>query len=153
VELDGIYHQPGWSPLAEDELVRRVGEAAAGDGWVMDGNYSAVRQLIWSRADTVVWLDLPRRTVMRRLIWRTIRRLITRTELWNGNREPWGNLVRRDPQMSIIAWAWHHHAVYQQRYAAAALDPAWVHLRFIRVTSPRDVRTLLDRTGRSPTGS
>jgi adenylate kinase family enzyme len=153
VELDGIYHQPGWSPLAKGELVRRVGEAAAGDGWVMDGNYSAVRQLIWSRADTVVWLDLPRRLVMRRLIWRTIRRLIRRTELWNGNREPWGNLVRWDPQMSIIAWAWHQHAVYQQRYAAAVLDPAWEHLRFIRVTSPRDVRTLLDRAGRSPTGS
>jgi adenylate kinase family enzyme len=152
VELDGIYHQPGWIPLAEDELVRRVGAAAAGDGWVIDGNYSAVRPLIWARADTVVWLDPPRRVVMRRLIWRTIRRVISRTELWNGNREPWQNLVRRDPQVSIIAWAWHQHAVYQQRYAAAARDPAWAHLRFSRVTSRRDVRALLDRAGSVPRG-
>jgi adenylate kinase family enzyme len=152
VELDGIYHQPGWIPLAEDELVRRVGAAAAGDGWVIDGNYGAVRPLIWARADTVVWLDPPRRIVMRRLVWRTIRRVISRTELWNGNREPWQNLVRRDPQMSIIAWAWRQHAVYQQRYAAAALDPAWAHLRFSRVTSRRDVRTLLDCAGPLPRG-
>lgn len=152
VELDGIYHQPGWIPLAGEEFVRRVGAAAAGDGWVIDGNYSAVRPLIWARADTVIWLDPPRRVVMRRLIWRTIRRVISRTELWNGNREPWQNLVRRDPQTSIIAWAWHQHAVYQQRYAAAALDPAWAHLRFSRVTSRRDVRTLLDRARPLPRG-
>jgi adenylate kinase family enzyme len=153
VELDGIYHQRGWTPLAEEELVRRVGEAAARDGWVIDGNYSAVRPLIWARADTVVWLDLPRRIVMRRIIWRTVRRVISRAELWNGNREPWQNLVRRDPHASLIAWAWHKHAVYQERYAAAARDPGWAHLRFIRVTSGREQRDLLDSAGRSPTGS
>ena len=71
----------------------------------------------------------------------------------NGNRESWQNLVRRDPQASIIAWAWHQHAVYQQRYAAAALDPACEHLRFIRVASRREVRALLDCAGRSPAGS
>jgi adenylate kinase family enzyme len=152
VELDGIYHQPGWIPLAGEEFVRRVGAAAAGDGWVIDGNYSAVRPLIWARADTVIWLDPPRRVVMRRLIWRTIRRVISRTELWNGNREPWQNLVRRDPQTSIIAWTWHQHVVYQQRYAAAALDPAWAHLRFSCVTSRRDVRTLLDGARPLPRG-
>ena len=147
VELDGIYHQPGWTPLAEEELVRRVGEAAAGDGWVIDGNYTAVRPLIWARADTVVWLDPPRRTVMRRIIWRTVRRVISRAELWNGNKEPWQNLVRRDPEASVIAWAWHKHAVYRERYAAAARDPAWAHLRFVRVTSRRDVRALLGSAG------
>jgi adenylate kinase family enzyme len=150
VELDGIYHQPGWTPLAEEELVRRVGEAAAGDGWVIDGNYTAVRPLIWARADTVVWLDLPRRTVMRRIIWRTVRRVISRAELWNGNKEPWQNLVRRDPEASVIAWAWHKHAVYRERYAAAARDPAWAHLRFVRVTSRRDVRALLGSAGYAP---
>src|ERR1039457_1789075 len=82
VELDGIYHQRGWTPLAEEELVRRVGEAAARDGWVIDGNYSAVRPLIWARADTVVWLDLPTRNVTRRIIWRTVRRVISRAEQW-----------------------------------------------------------------------
>ena len=83
-----MFHQPGWEPLPEDEFRRVVEAAAAGDSWVMDGNYSAVRPLVWARADTVVWLDLPRRTVMRQVIWRTLRRAVTRQELWNGNREP-----------------------------------------------------------------
>jgi adenylate kinase family enzyme len=65
LELDGVFHQPGWEPLPADSFRAVVAAAVAGDGWVLDGNYSAVRDLVWARADTVVWLDLPRRTVMR----------------------------------------------------------------------------------------
>ncbi len=80
-------------------------EAVAGDDWVVDGNYGAVRDLVWERADTVVWLDLPRRVVMRRVAIRTIRRALTREELWNGNREPLTNFYRWDPERNIIRWA------------------------------------------------
>ncbi len=153
VELDAIFHQPGWTPLPEDEFARRVGEAAAADGWVIDGNYSAVRPLVWARADTVVWLDLPRAVVMRRIIWRTLRRAVRRAELWNGNREPWQNFFRLDPLESIIAWSWSRHAVYRERYAAAALDPAWAHLRFVRIASGNDLRELLDNAGPSSAAS
>jgi len=71
VELDAIYHQPDWQPLAAEEFRALVTAAIAADGWVVDGNYSAVRELVWARADTVVWLDPPRLRVMRRIIWRT----------------------------------------------------------------------------------
>jgi len=143
-ELDAIFHQPGWTPLDGGQFRRRVTAIAAGDGWVIDGNYSAVRPLVWARADTVVWLDLPRRTVMRRLIWRTIRRAAGRIELWNGNRERWRNLFTWNEQESVISWAWHRYPVYRERYAAAAHDPACAHLTFIRVATRADVRQLLD---------
>jgi adenylate kinase family enzyme len=143
VELDSIYHQPGWAPLAADEFLRAASERAAADRWVIDGNYSAVRAVVWARADTVVWLDPPRRTVMRQVTWRTVRRAVTRQELWNGNREPLGNLFRWAPDESIISWAWHRHAVYRTRYAAAAADPANARLTFIRLGSRRDADRFL----------
>jgi adenylate kinase family enzyme len=143
LELDGVFHQPGWAPLDADEFRRVVAAAAAGDRWVMDGNYSAVRPIVWDRADTVVWLDLPRRTVMRQIVGRTLRRVVTREELWNGNREPFGNLLRWDPQESVISWAWHNHAKYRDRYAAAAAEPANAHLTFVRLTSRRDISRFL----------
>ncbi len=151
VELDAIYHQPGWAPLAAAEFRRQVAQLAAGDGWVIDGNYSAVRPLVWERADTVVWLDLPRRLVMRRVIWRTLRRVTFRTELWNGNRERWSNLLSWVPDESIISWAWHRHAVYRERYSAAMQDPGHAHLRFVRLGDPAAVRCFLAGTaaGRS----
>jgi len=139
LELDSVFHQPGWEPLAQDEFRRLVTARAGEDGWVIDGNYSAVRPIVWARADTVVWLDLPRRTVMRQVAWRTVRRAVTRQELWNGNREPLTNFLSWVPEKSVISWAWHKHAEYRARYGAAPDDPANAHLAFIRLTSRRDV--------------
>jgi adenylate kinase family enzyme len=143
VELDGIYHQPGWTPLPEAEFVARVAEVAGTDGWVIDGNYSAARSAVWARADTVVWLDPPRRTVMRRVLWRTLRRGVTRRELWNGNRESLRNLLSRDPNVNIALWAWRNHSRSRDRYRAAALDPLYAHLHFVRVGTTEDVQRLL----------
>jgi adenylate kinase family enzyme len=150
LELDGVFHQPGWASLDTDEFRRIVADAATGERWVMDGNYSAVRPIVWGRADTVVWLDLPRRTVMRQIVGRTLRRVATREELWNGNREQFGNLLRWDPQESIISWAWHNHAKYRERYAAAATEPANAHLTFVRLTSRRDITRFLAESAAGP---
>jgi len=143
LELDSIYHQPGWVPLEPAEFRHRVAGVAAGDGWVIDGNYSAVRPLVWDRADTVVWLDLPRRTVMRQIVWRTLRRVAFRAELWNGNRERWHNLLTWEQEESVISWAWHRHHVYRERYAAAAADPVYSHLRFVRLRHRAEIRRFL----------
>ena len=61
MELDSIYHQPGWTPLSDDEFRARVAAATEPETWVVDGNYSVIRDITWSRADTVVWFDLPYR--------------------------------------------------------------------------------------------
>jgi len=59
IELDALAWLPGWvnRPLAE--LRELVDERTRGPMWVVDGNYSKVRDLVWGRADTVVWLDYP----------------------------------------------------------------------------------------------
>ena len=144
LELDAVHHQPGWAPLPTDEFRRIIAARAAADGWVIDGNYSRVRDLVWARADTVVWLDLPKRTVMRQVVWRTLRRVALRRELWNGNRERWRNFLTWNPEQSVISWAWHKHAPDHAKYAAAAADPASAHLRFIRLASRRDIARFLD---------
>ena len=144
LELDAVHHQPGWAPLPTDEFRRIVAARAAAGGWVIDGNYGRVRDLVWARADTVVWLDLPKRTVMRQVVWRTLRRVALRRELWNGNRERWRNFLTWNPEQSVISWAWHKHAPDHAKYAAAAADPASAHLRFIRLASRRDIARFLD---------
>ncbi len=143
LELDSIYHQAGWVPLPAAEFTARVAAAVTADRWVIDGNYSAVRPLVWAHADTVVWLDLPRRTVMRRLVWRTLRRVAGRAELWNGNRERLRAMLSRDPGESLLVWAWQHYPVYRERYTAAMADPANAHLRFVRITGRAGLRRLL----------
>jgi adenylate kinase family enzyme len=143
IELDGIFHQTGWTPLDDDTFRARVREATATPSWVVDGNYSAVRELLWDRADTVVWFDLPYAVVMGRTIRRTVRRTVTRQELWNGNTEPWSNLFSWKPEKSIIAWSATRHKVYRQRYGDAEHDPRWAGLEFVHLRSQREADAFL----------
>src|SRR5260221_7221520 len=86
VELDAIFHQPGWGELPRDDFRQRVSDALTADRWVLDGNYSAVQDLVWRRADTVVWLDLPRPPGIRRVLPRTLPPALTRERPLNGDR-------------------------------------------------------------------
>lgn len=145
VELDALFWTDAdWTKLDRESFRAKVAELVAPDSWVIDGNYgNAVLDLVWERADTVVWLDLPRRTVLRQVVLRTWRRVLTRAELWNGCREPVSNLYRFDGK-SIIGFAWRSHPHQRATYAAAMADPANAHLEFVRLTSWRAARALLD---------
>ena len=92
VELDALHHGPYWQEATAEELRAKVEAALAGlDGWVTDGNYMGkIGTSVLDRADTVVWLDLPLRTLLPRIWRRTRRRRRDRVELWNeGNFETW----------------------------------------------------------------
>ena len=142
VELDALYHQPDWQPLSTSRFQHAVAQALQGDAWVVEGNYSAVRPQILAQADTVIWLDLPRASVMRQLLWRTLKRLLTRQVLWNGNRERWYNLFSTKPERSILLWAWTRHALYQQRYAEEMRN-APDQRRYLRLDSRQAVDAFL----------
>jgi adenylate kinase family enzyme len=144
IELDALFHQPGWVPLDDDTFRTRVIEALEAPAWVVDGNYSTVRDMVWERADTVVWFDLPYAVVMARTIRRTVRRTVTRQELWNGNTEPWSNLYSFNPKKSIVAWVATRHRVYRQRYREAERDPRWARLRIVCLHSQQEVDAFLD---------
>ena len=104
VELDALHWEADWTEAADDVLRQRVLAATAGEAWVIDGNYSAVRDIVWPRAQAVIWLDFPLRTVLWRYATRTRRRIQTYEELWpgTGNRERLSmHLLSRD---SLLWW-------------------------------------------------
>jgi adenylate kinase family enzyme len=154
VELDAFMHQPGWKPRPDDEFMEEVNRATAQPGWVIDGNYRqfVIEGPVWQRADTVVWLDLPRRTVMRQVIARTVRRALTREVLWNGNREPLSNFFSRDPDLNIILWTWVKYHEFVQRYLDGMADPRWRDITFIRLRSHDEARRWLESLGQAPAG-
>lgn len=86
VELDALHWEPNWTPAPVEVFRRRVREVTRAACWVVDGNYSQVRDVLWPAADTIVWLDYALPVIMGRLLRRTARRALPREELWNGNR-------------------------------------------------------------------
>jgi adenylate kinase family enzyme len=135
LELDSIYHQSNWHPLPDEDFRSAVRPLVGQDGWVVDGNYhrTGVQDIVWGRADTIIWLDLPRATTMWRVATRSLKRSFTRQELWNGNRESWTNLIHPDPTINIVMWTWTRYRATQDRYASASQDQRWSHLDWIRL--------------------
>ncbi|HUJ56804.1 MAG TPA: AAA family ATPase [Gaiellaceae bacterium] len=141
IELDALHHDPGWQEAPADVFQSRVRAAleAASHGWVADGNYHGkLGTFVLQHADTVVFLDLPRRTALRRVLWRTLRRSWTREELWNGNRESFRIAFSRD---SIVWWVLTRHGTHRKKWPPR-LAPL-THLDVVRLRSPREVREWL----------
>ena len=139
VELDSLHHGPGWTKRAE--FVDDVHRVVAGASWVSEWQYAAMRDVLLDRADLLVWLDLPRRVVMTRVVRRTLRRRLRREVLWNGNVEPplWTFLTERD---HIVRWAWRTHSRTRDRVTAAgAVRPELV---VVRLTSVAQVSAWAD---------
>ena len=85
IELDALHWQPNWIERPDDEFCALAAAALAQNSWVTDGNY--VRDLVWSRATTVIWLNYAFPVVLWRAVARTLRRALTGEELFSGNRE------------------------------------------------------------------
>ena len=138
VELDSLVHGPNWTETPDDDLRALVEPIVAADGWVIDrGYWGKLGDLVLRNADVVVWLDLPVRIWLPRLVRRTGRRLIRREELWNGNRETVRNFMfRRD---SLLWYALRNHPRHRRVYPKrlAAYDVA-------RLRSPREVDRWLE---------
>ena len=145
LELDSVMHQADWTPLAEDDFRQRIAIFMEENSyWIIDGNYSQVLDAVWSKADTVVWLDPPRLLIMYAVIGRTLVRLFTRRTLWNGNHESWSNLFRFNPQKSVVAWSWRCHGERRSQFQKAMGDPRWKHLVFIQLSDRKELSHWLE---------
>jgi adenylate kinase family enzyme len=133
-DLDALHWEANWTE-AEPEVFRaRVDAFTSGTTWVLAGNYKTVRDIIWSRIDTVVWLDFNLWVVMTRLVKRTFQRIIGRVELWNGNQEQLKMLFSKD---SIFLWALQTHRKNQDYYIELTSRPEYAHLHVVRLRTPR----------------
>lgn len=143
IELDGLFHRPGWEQAPLEEFLAAVAERTHSASWVVDGNYRG-RLTGELEADVYVWLDYPRRVTFPRVLRRTARRVITRQELWNGNRESWRAVLSRRADTSILVWSWTQHDAYRELFERLA-DDRWMRLR-----SPREAQNWLDDVTRRP---
>ncbi|MEU2778112.1 adenylate kinase [Streptomyces sp. NPDC007162] len=139
-EMDALYFDgPGWavnSAFAED-----VARFSARSRWIVDSlGYPEVRDLLWERADTVVWLDYPRQVVMPRVVRRSLRRSARREVLFGGNRETWGGWLSREHP---VWWSWSQHAGRRAEIARRTRDPRFGPLDTHRFNRPADTAAWL----------
>lgn len=141
-ELDGLFHGPSWTP--RESFVDEVSAIVSTDAWVSEWQYRSVRAVLLERAELLICLDYSRTLVTWRVVGRTLRRRIGRTELWNGNREPGLRTIFTDPE-HIIRWSWTTFS--RNRSTMRDLEERPPRgLQVVRLTSPRATRAWMARS-------
>ena len=146
VELDVLHWGPGWTECPDDEFRDAVREHAAAERWVIDGNYSKVRDIVLPRATDAVWLNYSFAVVFWRALRRTVGRSLWRKELFGGNRETFRmSFLSRD---SILLWVIQTHRRRNREYRALFSGDAGSHVRLTELRTPEEAEGLLRRLGR-----
>jgi len=143
VELDALNWEPGWVGLNETDPVEfetRIREATRGDAWVVAGSYTHFCQRVfWDRLEIVVWLDLSMSLALRRTLTRSWRRWRTKELLWGTNYEKFWPQLKLWEKESLVHWILTQHRRKRRQAQKWMSDPAFSHIRFIRLTSPVEV--------------
>ncbi|MFB8247606.1 adenylate kinase [Streptomyces sp. NPDC055952] len=139
-EMDALYFNgPNWA--VNNKLTEDVSRLTAEPHWIIDSlGYPEVRDLLWDRADTVMWLDYSKRVIMPRVLRRSFRRTVTREVLFGGNRETWaGWLSREHPAW----WAWSQHGARRREVERRVRDTRFAPLDTLRFRHPDDTAAWL----------
>ncbi|MBA3717181.1 MAG: AAA family ATPase [Actinobacteria bacterium] len=130
VHLDRLFWREGWTPAPPEEFRSALDDAIAGERWIVDGNFLSAGDARFERADTVVFLDLPRLTCLVRVLRRAVRdRGRSRPDLPEGCRE--------GVDWPFLKWIWRFPRDDRPRILdrLEQIPAEAVHLR-----SPADVR-------------
>jgi adenylate kinase family enzyme len=142
-ELDAMFHGPNWQPIPTFEVdVERVTRHPS---WVFDSDgYPQVRNLMWQRADTVIWVDYPRHVVMRQVVSRSARRARRQERIFNDNVERFRDWL--DPGHPI-PWAWAQYHRRRAEILTRMADPCHQHPRFVHLRGRDEAEQFLTRLG------
>ncbi|MBK0064390.1 MULTISPECIES: adenylate kinase [unclassified Acinetobacter] len=149
IEMDDLFWLDNWQETPDDEFVLKLQHKmdTAKEGWVLDGNYSRTLDLKLAKLDTMIWLDYSFSLNFYRSVKRAISRAISQEALWksSNNRESF----RRSflSQESIILWMIKHHSKNRKKYLNMMQNPAYQHIQFIRLTSPKQTVDFLKKVG------
>jgi len=145
IELDALYWNPNWAGTDDESFREKVETAIRSPRWVVAGNYSRVRNLIWSKAEAIVWLDYPFSVVFWRLLTRTVRRAVTQEELWNGNRDKFWRHLKLWSDESLFKWLFKTYWRRKREIPLQLQQREYQHLQVFHFKSPCETERWLDR--------
>lgn len=144
IELDALHWKSNWQICPSEEFQAKVEAQIQAEQWIVDGNYSKVRSLVWEKADTIIWIKIPLRLNLWNAIRRSAHRIFTREKLWGtDNRE---SLWRQFSKDSIIRWVWQTYWRHNEGYAQAfrRLSRLQNSPRLVCLQGTEQIRSFLD---------
>jgi adenylate kinase family enzyme len=143
IELDALHWEPNWQAAPLEVFRARVEQATQGEKWIVAGNYHVVRDLLWPKAEAVIWLDYSLGRVLWQLTHRSLARWWTRELLWGTNYEPFWIHLKLWSTDSLYHWLFKTYWRRKREYPLLLSQPEYRHLKLIRFKHPGDTKEWL----------
>jgi adenylate kinase family enzyme len=138
IELDALHWEPGWQEAPLEVFRVRVETAIKAERWIVAGNYHVVRDLIWPKAEAVIWLDYSLLRIFWQLTCHTFKRWWTQEPLWGTNRERLWVHFKLWSQESLFHWLFKTYWRRKRETPELLALPEHRHLKLIRFKHPRE---------------
>ncbi|NNC96341.1 MAG: AAA family ATPase [Chitinophagales bacterium] len=144
LELDTYHWSANWTEVSDEEFKKKVhGFLAANDSWIIDGNYSQLRETIWPQADTIIWLNYPFILTFYRSLKRSIKRIILKEKLFGGNVETFKRtFFSKD---SILLWVIKTHGQRRTGYPKILLKEEFANADKLIFKTPNQAKAYLSQ--------
>ena len=155
VELDALNWLPNWVGLNAtdpDRLVELFKEATEGDAWVVAGSYSHLSEAaFYDRLTTVIWLDLPRRTLVYRCLRRSWLRSYRKTLLWGTNTERFIDQLKIwRKEDSLLWWVWTQAERKKREGEQRCAEGIWKDMNVVKLHSAKEINRWLESQALPP---
>lgn len=144
IELDALHWEPNWQGAPLEVFRARVENATQADTWIVAGNYHVVRDLIWPKAEAILWLDYPLGIVFWQLTRRNFQRWWTQELLWGSNREPFWVHFKFWSTDSLYHWLFKTYWRRKREIPMLLSQPEFQHLHLIRFGHPKETQAWLE---------
>jgi len=138
IELDALHWEPNWQEAPLQIFRARVEAATQSARWVVAGNYHVVRDLVWPKAEAIIWLDYSLWRILWQLTRRTLVRWWSQELLWGTNRENLLIHFKLWSQESLFHWLFKTYWRRKREYPMLLSQPEHQHLKLIRFTHPKE---------------
>lgn len=134
IATDALYWRDDWQAVPMEAVLRQLEQATKTETWILDGNVDNGRDVIWQRADTIIWLDY----ALPRLLWQVTRRNI----MWWLQRKSWTETAMTwQHAWSGIRHAYRSHALKRAHYPEYLYD--FPHAKIYHFRQPKEAQRWL----------
>ncbi len=145
IDLDALHWEPNWIEAPLEVFRERVSKAMQAPAWVVAGNYHVVRDLIWSQAEVIIWLDYSLPRIFGQLTRRTFSRWWRHELLWGTNYEDLTMHFKIWSQESLYHWLFKTYWRRKREVPQLLAQPEFQHLKLLRFGSPQETTQWLNQ--------
>lgn len=144
IGVDELFWLPNWQARGDEDFFNLLENELDCESWVLDGNYHKTEFIKWKNVDAIIWIDLPFWRNFQQVFIRSLKRCISKKEIWpgSGNYESFSQTFFS--KHSILWWMIRSYSKNKEYFEKRFQDADLKHIKIVRLRSRGEMKQFLE---------